>query len=71
MPALQTGDRESLESTWRQNEAELNRLHSMTPLGRESYAGRIEQLEGEQDRIEFELGAPDVPPGLRKWSGMP
>ena len=59
-------DRESLEVKWRQNKAELNRLHAMSPLGRESCAGRVEELEAEQDRIEFEIGRPDVPAGVAK-----
>jgi hypothetical protein len=42
----------------------------MSPLGRESFAGRIEQLEDENDSIEFELGK-DHQSGSRKWSGMP
>jgi hypothetical protein len=56
MPAMQPGDHETLEANWRQNEAELNRQHSMTLLGRESYAGRI----------EYELGAPDAQPRSRR-----
>jgi hypothetical protein len=63
-------DRESLESRWQTNEAELNRLNAMSPLGRESHVGRIEGLEAQQDAIEFELGRADAPSGSRKWSGM-
>jgi hypothetical protein len=32
-------DQSDLEAKWRQNEAELNRPHAVSPLGRESYAG--------------------------------
>jgi hypothetical protein len=42
-----------------------------TKSNSESEAGRIEQLEAEQDRIEYDLGQPDAPSGSRKWSGMP
>jgi hypothetical protein len=62
-------DREALESKWKANEAELNRLHAMSPLGRESFAGRIEQLKDENDTIEFELGKEHA--SGRRWSGMP
>lgn len=61
-------DRDDLTRQWQANEAEINRLYGMSPLGRESYAGRIEQLEDEQDRIEYDLGN-EHPPGSRKWSG--
>jgi hypothetical protein len=62
-------DREQLEQQWHRNEAELNRLHSMSALGRESFAGRIEELEDANDAIEFELGK-DHQSGSTKWSGM-
>jgi hypothetical protein len=64
-------DPDEREARWQRNEAELNRLNAMSPLGRESYAGRIEQLEAEQDAFEFDVGQPDARPGSRKWSGMP
>jgi hypothetical protein len=48
--------RPAKNSKWHANEAELNRLHSMSALGRGAYASRIEQLADENDAIEFELG---------------
>lgn len=62
-------DQAELEARWRQNEAELQRLANAPGLDREIHASRIDELLGEQDRIEFELGCTLVP-GLRRWSGM-
>ena len=42
----------------------------MSPLNRESFAGRMEQLESEQDRSEFEMGR-DGQTRSRKESGLP
>jgi dihydrofolate reductase len=44
-------DREALKSAWAKNEAEVNRVRSMSPLNRELFAGRIDQLETEQDAL--------------------
>jgi hypothetical protein len=71
LPGANPADRESLEAKWQSNERELNRLHSMSPLSRETFGARIDELEDEQDAIEFELGREDVPPGSHRWSGLP
>jgi hypothetical protein len=63
--------RDELECTWQRNEAELNRLHAANGPGRELIQPKIDELEKVQVRIEFYLGLEDVPPGSRKWSGMP
>jgi hypothetical protein len=49
-------DSDDLESRWRRNAAELNRLYSLSSLARETFGARIDGLEAEQDRIKFELG---------------
>lgn len=65
-------EREKLEPRWRANESELNRLNSMSGLARESFGARIDELEAEQDSIEFELGQDtSTPAGSRRWSGAP
>jgi len=62
-------DRTNLESRWQRNETELRRLTNAPGLDRELNAARIDELLGEQDRIEFELGSTS-PAGSRQWSGM-
>jgi hypothetical protein len=65
-------DRDALEAQWQANERELNRLNSMSGLARETFGARIDELETEQDAIEFELGKEAFTrPGSRRWSGMP
>jgi hypothetical protein len=49
-------DRHALEALWRANDAELSRIASAPPLDRIMLENREKQLQGEQDRIEFELG---------------
>jgi hypothetical protein len=55
-------DRDALEAQWQANERELNR---------ETFGARIDELEAEQDAIEFEIGGEDVLPGSKRWSGLP
>jgi hypothetical protein len=43
-----SSDRADLEARFKRNEAELNRLRSMSPLGHESFGARIDELEAEQ-----------------------
>jgi hypothetical protein len=64
-------DRDALEAQWQANEAELNRLKSLSGLNREAFGARIDELEDEQDAIEFELGREVVLPGSKCWSGLP
>jgi hypothetical protein len=65
-------DRDALEARWQANERELNRLNSLSGLNRETFGARIDELEAEQDAIEFELGKETFArPGSRRWSGMP
>jgi hypothetical protein len=64
-------DREVTEVKWKRNEAELNRLHSLSPGARAEFGDRIDQLEAEQDAIEWEVGREDIPPGSKRWSGLP
>lgn len=59
------------EPKWKANEAELNRIYSLSPLAREQFAKRIDQLEAEQEAAEWEAGREDVPPGSVRYSGMP
>ena len=59
------------EAKWKRNEAELNRLYSLSPLAREQCAKRIDELEAEQEAAEWEAGREDVPPGSKRWSGLP
>jgi hypothetical protein len=64
-------DRTELESRWQRNEAELNRLHGLTGISREMFGARIDELESDQDRIEFELGRDaSAQADSRRWSGM-
>jgi len=59
--------REAFEQKWKANESELQRIASMTPLDRQLFGKREDELLGEQDAIEFELGNQDV--RLRaRWS---
>ncbi len=51
-------DLDALESCWQASKRR-----------REMHAVETERLEGEQDRIEFELGRSHSP--LRRWSGTP
>jgi hypothetical protein len=64
-------NRDELDRRWKANEAELNRLNSLSPLNRESFSGRIEQLGADRGQIEYDLGQQDTPSGSRKWSGVP
>lgn len=65
-------DLADLEFRWQRNESELKRLNSLSGLARESFGARIDELEAEQDSIEFELGGDDsTPADSRRWSGMP
>jgi len=60
-------NREALEQKWKANESELERIAAMTPLDRQVFGNREDELLSEQDAIEFELGNQDV--GLRaRWS---
>jgi hypothetical protein len=63
--------RDDLQEKWQANERELNRLYGLSPLFREMSYAPIDQLESEQDTVEFEIADHDVPPRSRKWSGMP
>jgi hypothetical protein len=36
-----------------------------------STAGTTDEREAEQDAIEWEAGREDVPPGSKRWSGLP
>jgi hypothetical protein len=64
-------DRDSLESQWRANEAQLNRITAASGLDRELSAAEVERLEAEQDRIEWKLGFEGPADAeSRKWSGM-
>jgi hypothetical protein len=47
----------------------LRRLTNAPGLDRELNAARIDELLGEQDHIEFELGSAS-PANARRWSGM-
>jgi hypothetical protein len=62
-------ERDDLESHWQRNEAELRRLTNAPGLEREMHASRIDDLLGEQDRIEFEFGSVS-PADTRRWSGL-
>jgi hypothetical protein len=49
------------------NESELERIAAMTPLDRQLFGNREDELLSEQDAIEFQLGNQDV--GLHAhWS---
>ena len=62
-------DREALEEKWKANEAELERIASMTSLDRQLFGKQEDELLGEQDAIEFKLGNQDV--GMRThWSSF-
>ena len=62
---------DDLTARWQGNEVELNRIHGMTRLDREFHAKREEELLGEQDAIEFELGfLPSEPKGSRRYSAF-
>ena len=56
---------------WKANKNELATLYSLSPDLRAEFGNRIDELEREQDRLEFELGKVDAPDGSRKWSGLP
>jgi hypothetical protein len=55
---------------WQKNKRELNRLHSMPGFGRELHGARIDELESDQDRLEYLVGV-DHPTTWRRWSGLP
>jgi hypothetical protein len=62
-------DLDQLQARWQANEIELRRLTNAPGLDRELNAARIDELLGEQDRIEVELGS--TPPACsRRWSGL-
>jgi hypothetical protein len=63
-------NREVLEIEWKQNEAVLANLYSAIP-GEPLLGRSIDQIEAEQDLIEFMLGLANRQYGSRKWSGMP
>jgi hypothetical protein len=50
---MTTRDRDVLSASWIEHEQELNRLNSMSGLSREMFGARIDELEAEQDAIEF------------------
>ena len=62
-------DSDELQSRWERNEIELRRLANSPGLDRELNSARIDELLGEQDRIEFELGSTSQD-GPRRWSGL-
>jgi len=47
-------DKTHREAKWQANERELNRLNFLSPLSREQFAARIDQLEAEQDAFDAE-----------------
>jgi hypothetical protein len=55
-------DRDALQTKWRANDAELNRIGRAPPLDRIMLAKREEQLLDEQDHIEFDLGRETLTP---------
>jgi hypothetical protein len=61
----------ALDAKWQANERELSRIRAMPGLDREMHAGDAERIEGEQDRIEWQLGFErPADAASRKWSGM-
>jgi hypothetical protein len=64
-------DRDDLETRWQANERQLNRITAAPALDREMCAADVEQIEAQQDRIEFLLGF-EKPTHLssRRWSGL-
>jgi len=63
-------EHDALESLWKVNERELNRIAASPSLDRELLAAEVERLEDEQDAIERQLGL-DSPSDARtkRWSG--
>jgi hypothetical protein len=51
---LDPNDCSGIEARWQANERELNRIYAAPD--REMLAARIDELEAEQDAIDFELG---------------
>jgi hypothetical protein len=45
-------------------------LYSLSPFAREQCGAQIDELEAEQDAIEFEVGREGVQPGSKRWSGL-
>jgi hypothetical protein len=65
-------NRDALESQWRANQAELKWIYGSPPLDCEMMAKRSDDLEAEQNRIEFELGRDhSAAPGLTRSSDTP
>jgi hypothetical protein len=53
-------DREALQTRWQANENELSRILAAPQLDQIMLAARVEELETEQDRIQFQFGqSPD------------
>jgi hypothetical protein len=68
---MTVSDHDELEARWQANERDLNRLNSLSGLNRETFGARIDELESDQDAIEFELGRDTFAPAdSRRWSGM-
>jgi hypothetical protein len=64
-------DRDSLESQWRANEAQLNRITAASGLDRELSAAEVERFEAQQDRIEWLIGFErPADAESHRWSGM-
>jgi len=63
-------EHDALESLWKVNERELNRIAASPSLDRGLLAAEVERLEDEQDAIERQLGL-DSPSDARtkRWSG--
>src|SRR5580704_17149626 len=72
MPAMRIDQNDDeVDRQWQRNEAELRRLYALPGLKREISGARIEALEAEHDRLEYEAGLPaNHRPGMRRWSGM-
>ena len=62
-------DSDELQSRWQANEIELRRLANTHGFDRELNSARIDELLGEQDRIEHELGSTSTAE-MRRWSGL-
>jgi hypothetical protein len=56
--ATQMVDREALQARWAASESELSRILAAPQLDQIMLTARVEELEAEQDRIEFQLAEP-------------
>ena len=63
-------ERADFEEAWHMNEDRLAKLYAGPPLDSGFREMQIDELEGQQDAIEFVLGA-DGLAGSRRWSGAP